>query len=146
MFSLEKHLEVEDPFSSGFLCLDCCFGKILENWQFKKNEDLNIGLVWYVQVQWWVSWLSFSSLSVAMDLWSMVLGLFRVSWIMPQYLTSSYFSLELYWIGCLLYETNHSLLFLFFLILVIFVPDLWPLYTSCVQGCPFFFINKTYYL
>ena len=97
---------------------------------------------------------------VAMDLWSMVLCLFGVSWVMPQsvvgllacwqgwfghyrnehiwiivphylmwwfweernvgvlkitrapYQTSSYFSLELYWIGCLVCETNHSLDFL----------------------------------
>ena len=39
------------------------------------------------------------------------------------YLTSSLFSLELYWIGCLFCETNHSLLFLFLLILVIFILD-----------------------
>ena len=42
------------------------------------------------------------------------------------YQTSSYFSLELYWIGCLLCETNYSLLFLF---LVIFVLNLLTPYT-----------------
>jgi len=40
------------------------------------------------------------------------------------YYTSSYFSLELYWIGWLLCEINHSLLFLISLILVIFVLEL----------------------
>ena len=38
--------------------------------------------------------------------------------------TSSDFSLELYWIGCQLCETNHFLLFLIFLIYAIFVVDL----------------------
>ena len=97
---------------------------------------------------------------VAMDLWSMVLALFGVSWVMPHtvlgllgcwqgsfgchrngyiwsivphglmwcfwrreivvvlkilrdlFRTSSFSFLELYWIGCLLCKTNHSLLLL----------------------------------
>ena len=55
----------------------------------------------------------------------------------------SYFSLEPYWIGCLLCVTNHFLLFLIYLIYVIFVLDL---LTWSVLGCHFFDINKTYYL
>ena len=39
------------------------------------------------------------------------------------YQTSSYFSLELNWIGWLLCETNHSFLFLISLIIAIFVVD-----------------------
>ena len=53
------------------------------------------------------------------------------------YQTSSYFSLELYWTGWLLCKTNHSPFSLIFLIIVIFVLDCWPLYTSSVVGCPF---------
>ena len=61
------------------------------------------------------------------------------------YQTLSYFSLELYWIGWLLCKTNHSLLLLISLILVIFVLELLTLYTPYVLGCSFFDINKTYY-
>ena len=47
--------------------------------------------------------------------------------------TSSYFSLELYWIGWLLRETNHSLLSLISLILEIFLQLIVdPLYTPYV--------------
>ena len=53
------------------------------------------------------------------------------------YQISSYFSLELYWIGWLLCKTNHSPFSLIFLIIVILVLDCWPLYTSSVVGCPF---------
>ena len=63
------------------------------------------------------------------------------------YQTSSYFSLELYWIGWLLCETNHSFFFfLISLILVIFVLELLTLCTLHVLGCSIFDINKTYYL
>ena len=64
--------------------------------------------------------------------------------------TSSYFSLELFWISCLFCETNHSLLFLIFLILVIFVLDLLtPVHSMCTRVTLFYFIlffyiNKTY--
>ena len=55
--------------------------------------------------------------------------------------------LEPYWIGWLLCETNHSLLFLISLILVIFVLEFfYHFYTPWVLGCSFFDINKTYYL
>ena len=47
---MEKYLEVKDPFSSGFLCLDCCFRELFDDWQFTKKEGLDIGLVLYVQV------------------------------------------------------------------------------------------------
>ena len=50
MFPSEKHMEVEDPLSSGFLCLDCCFEEMFDDWQYKKKEGLDIGLVLYVQV------------------------------------------------------------------------------------------------
>ena len=63
------------------------------------------------------------------------------------YQTSSYFSLELYRIGWLLCETNHSFFFfLISLILVIFVLELLTLCTLHVLGCSIFDINKTYYL
>ena len=47
---MEKHLAAEDSYSSSFLCLDYCFAKMLDNRQFEKNDDLDIGLVLYVQV------------------------------------------------------------------------------------------------
>ena len=47
---MEKHLTAENFYSSSFLCLDCCFGKMLDNRQFEKKEDFDIGLVLYVQV------------------------------------------------------------------------------------------------
>ena len=50
LLSLEKYLETENSFSSSFLCLDCCFGEVLNNWQFTKKEGLDIGLVLHVQV------------------------------------------------------------------------------------------------
>ena len=50
MFPLEKHMEVEDPFPSGILCLYYWFGEIFDDWQFKIKEGLDIGLVVYVQV------------------------------------------------------------------------------------------------
>ena len=63
------------------------------------------------------------------------------------YQSSSYFSLELYWIGWLLWKTNHALLLLISLILVIFVLELLsPCTLPMCQGVPFFYINKTYYL
>ena len=30
-FPLVKHLEAKNPFLSGILCLDCCFGEMLDN-------------------------------------------------------------------------------------------------------------------
>ena len=45
------------------LFLNCCFGKKLNNWQFMKKEGLDIGLVLYVQVWWWINWPSLPSLS-----------------------------------------------------------------------------------
>ena len=63
MFPSEKHMEVEDPLSSGFLCLDCCFEEMFDDWQYKKKEGLDIGLVLYVEVKWWIGWPSFPSLS-----------------------------------------------------------------------------------
>ena len=54
-------------------------------------------------------------------------------------MTSSYFSLELFWIGCLPCETNYSLLSLVFLILVIFVFEyLTPIHSLCTRV---FFLN-----
>ena len=41
-------MEAEDPFSSGFLCLDCWFGEMSNDRQFKKNEGLDFGLVLYL--------------------------------------------------------------------------------------------------
>ena len=56
--------------------------------------------------------------------------------------TSSYFSLEPYWIGCQLCKTNHFLLLLIYLIYVIFVFDLLtPVHFLCTR-CPYFDINK----
>ena len=123
---------------------------------------------------------------VAMDLWSMVLGLFGVSSVMPQlvvgllacwqgwfgchqnghiwiiiphcvfgrkemvnvlkimrdpYQTSSFFFLQLYWIGCLLCKTNHSLLFLLFLFIVIFLLDLLTLVHSLCTRVSIFLIS-----
>ena len=53
------------------------------------------------------------------------------------YQTSSYFSLELYWIACLLCKTNHSLLFLIFLILVILFLIVDPCTLPMYLGVPF---------
>ena len=47
---MKKHLATENPYLSSFLCLDCYFGKMLDNRQFEKKEDLDIGLVLYVQM------------------------------------------------------------------------------------------------
>ena len=55
------------------------------------------------------------------------------------YQNSSYSSLELYWIGWLLCETNHSLLSLIFLIHVIFVLDLLtPVHSLCTKVSLFY--------
>ena len=53
------------------------------------------------------------------------------------YQTSSYSSLELYWIACLLCKTNHSLLFLIFLILVILFLIVDPCTLPMYLGVPF---------
>ena len=47
---MEKYLEAEDPFSSGFFCLDCCIRGMHDDCQFTKKEGLDIGLVLYLQV------------------------------------------------------------------------------------------------
>ena len=36
-FSMKKHLATENPYLSSFLCLDCYFGKMLDNRQFEKK-------------------------------------------------------------------------------------------------------------
>ena len=36
-FPWKKHLVVKDPYSSSFPCLDCYFGKMLNNRQFEKK-------------------------------------------------------------------------------------------------------------
>ena len=56
---------------------------------------------------------------------------------------SSYFSLELFWIGCLPCETNYSLLSSIFFILVISVFN--PVHSLCTR-VSLFDINKSYYL
>ena len=50
MFPLEKHMEAEDPLSSGFPFPDCSLGEMSDDWQFKKNEGFDVGLLLYVQV------------------------------------------------------------------------------------------------
>ena len=58
-------------------------------------------------------------------------------------MTSSYFSLELFWIGCLPCETNYSLLSLVFLILVISVFEyLTPIHSLCTRVFFFFFFKS----
>ena len=81
--SLEKHLETENFFSSSFLYLDCYFREMLNNWQFTKKEGLDIELVLHVQNGESVDHLFLHCL-VAMDLWSMVFGMFGMSWAMRQ--------------------------------------------------------------
>ena len=44
------YLEIEDSFSSSFLCLDGYFREVLNDWQFTKKERLDIWLVLDVQV------------------------------------------------------------------------------------------------
>ena len=56
-------MKSEDPFLSGLLCLDCFFEEMFDNWQFKRKEGLDFGLVLYVQVQWWISLPPVPSLS-----------------------------------------------------------------------------------
>ena len=34
---MKKHLATENPYLSSFLCLDCYFGKMLDNRQFEKK-------------------------------------------------------------------------------------------------------------
>ena len=69
-------MEAEDPCSSSFLFLDCCFGKMLDNLR-KRN-------IWILD---WCYMCKcngesvdhlFLHCPVAIDLWSMVLGLFGV--------------------------------------------------------------------
>ena len=77
-------MEAKDPFSRGFLCLDCCIGEMFDNRQFKKKEGLEFGLVLYVKCNAESVDHLFLHCPVAMDLQSMVIGLFGVSWVMPK--------------------------------------------------------------
>ena len=74
-------LEAEDPFSSGFLYLDCWFREMLDDWQFTYKEGLDIGLgVKCASVM--VNWLN-ASLSGCYGFVFYGFGFFGVSWVMP---------------------------------------------------------------
>ena len=77
-------MEVENPFLSGFLCLDCCLGKFLTFDNLRK---------WKVWILDWCYMCKCNGESVdhlflhdpvAMNLRSMVLGLFGVNSVMPK--------------------------------------------------------------
>ena len=77
-------MEAKGPFSSGFLCLECCIGEMFDDRQFKKKEGLEFGLVLYVKCDGELVDHLFLQYPVAMDMQSMVIGLFGVSWVMPK--------------------------------------------------------------
>ena len=77
---MDKHLEAEDPSSSGFLSLGKCL--IIDNLRKRKVWILD----WCYMCKCNDESLDhlFLRCLVAMDLRSLVLGLFGVSWVMPK--------------------------------------------------------------
>ena len=83
---MEKHFVAEDPCSSSFLCLNYYFRKMLNNRQFEKKKRKIWILDWCYMCKCNGESVDhlFLHCLVARDLWSIVFGLFGVSWVISQ--------------------------------------------------------------